>query len=109
MDILIKSVLGGITIGVVLLTARFLSPTVAGLLTAVPVIFTFSFFTGIYSQSSIVQQSYLFNTFISTILTAGFIGHLFLLFKAYPEKINLNLTLGFATYLLIMLTYNYAR
>jgi len=44
MDILIKSVIGGLTIASILFSSRYFGTTLAGVLTAIPIIFTFSFF-----------------------------------------------------------------
>ena len=105
MDILIKSVIGGLTIASILFSSRYFGTTLAGVLTAIPIIFTFSFFTGIYGKEEVMVQNYLFNTFISAIFTVGFLGVLYFLTKQNFEKLNLNLLLAYGVYFLAVIVW----
>ncbi len=107
MDILFKSVLGGAVIGTVLLAARFLSYQMAGFIAALPFIFVLSYFFGFYGKSVNEVQPYLFNNFISALLTAILIGLFCLLNYISKETIVLNLTLSFGIYFLGIFLYQY--
>ncbi len=103
MDILIKSLLGGTAIALILFSARFFNSQVAGVLTAIPIIFTFSFFAGIYGKEEILVQNYLFNTFVSAGFTALFIGLVYFLNQQNFSKINFNLMISYACYFLAVI------
>ena len=110
MDIFLKSVLGGILIGTVLFSARFFGPKIAGILTAIPFVFTISFLFGFSQKPEIATQNFILNVFVSAVLTAIFLGIFYFLNSRNYEKLFLNLAISFTVYfLLLAVLINYKK
>lgn len=92
-------------IGLIMYSARFLSPQVAGILTALPVIFLTSFTLG-FNQKDVAEiQNYLLNTSVSATLTALFIIGYTTLNYYFPDTVFQTLFLSLACYLIAVFFY----
>ncbi len=69
-----KSFGGGCLVAAVLFTSKFIGAKPAGILTALPLVFMISFFWGTDKGNQIFAQNYIFNVFISAMITTVFLG-----------------------------------
>ncbi len=102
MDILFKSVSGGILIAIILFSAKFFGPKIAGILTAIPMVFTTSFLFGFIKKEEIVIQNFVWNVFISAIITSIFLGSFYFLNQFNFKIIWINLIISYLIYFLLI-------
>ncbi len=97
MEILLKSVVGGLAIGLVLLTTKYLGPKVGGIMAMVPLMFTLAFLFATYGKDSVYIQSFILSGIAGTVLFIMFLVTLYF-FNTNFDKYWINLVVSYVVW-----------
>ncbi len=98
MEILLKSLVGGVAIGITLLITKFFGPKVGGIMAMVPMMFTLAFIMATYGNKAEYVQNFIGGAVAGSILFLPFLAILYFLNKN-PDNYWLNLAVSYGVWL----------
>jgi uncharacterized membrane protein (GlpM family) len=112
MDIVLKSIASGITVGIILTVLKFFGPKIAGIFAGIPLVFAISFaLVAISNPEKSSLQNFIWGGVIAIIPTLFFYAILSFLTNKAPEKwaINLGITYFLVILFIVAITFFLAK
>jgi len=108
MEILLKSIVGGVAIGLVLVLTKYLGPKIGGIFAMVPLMFTLAFLFSTYGKNSVYIQDFILSGIAGTVLFVAFLAALYFLNKN-GDNYWVNLAISYAIWFVGAFTWIYFK